>query len=299
MSTVIDKPSPLAVWVMAARPRTLPAAIVPVVVGSAIARADGAFSAGPCLAALAGACLIQIGTNFANDYFDFKKGADTDARQGPTRVTQAGLASPKAVLTATAIAFGLAVLVGCYLVAVGGWPIVAIGVLSILSGLAYTGGPYPLGYNGLGEVFVFIFFGLVAVLGTYYVQALHLSSLAWGLAVPVGLIAAAINVVNNLRDIETDRVAGKKTLSARFGARFTHGYYATLLAGAYLVPSALVATGKLGLKGLLPLLTLPLALKLFASVRRDSGPVLNGTLAGTAKLLMIFGLLLSVGLLLP
>ncbi|MNX70026.1 1,4-dihydroxy-2-naphthoate octaprenyltransferase [compost metagenome] len=299
MSTAIEKPSPVAVWVMAARPKTLPAAIVPVVVGSAIAHADGAFAAGPCLAALLGACLIQIGTNFANDYFDFKKGADTDARQGPTRVTQAGLASPRAVLTATAIAFGLAVLVGCYLVAVGGWPIVAIGVLSILSGLAYTGGPYPLGYNGLGELFVFLFFGLVAVLGTYYVQALHLSPLAWALAIPVGLIAAAINVVNNLRDIETDRVAGKKTLSARFGARFTHGYYATLLTGAYLVPVAMVALGKLGFKALLPLLTLPLAFKLFGSVRRDVGPVLNQTLAGTAKLLMLFGLLLSVGLLLP
>lgn len=298
MSTAIKKPSPLAVWVMAARPRTLPAAIVPVVVGSAIAHADGAFAAGPCLAALVGACLIQIGTNFANDYFDFAKGADTEARQGPTRVTQAGLASPRAVLTATAVAFGLAVLVGLYLVAVGGWPIVAIGLLSILSGLAYTGGPYPLGYNGLGEVFVFIFFGLVAVLGTYYVQALHLSPLAWALAVPVGLLAAAINVVNNLRDIETDRVAGKRTLSARFGARFTHGYYATLLVLAYLVPVALVAAGKLGGLALLPLATLPMAFKLFGSVRRDAGPVLNGTLAGTAKLLMLFGLLLSAGLLL-
>lgn len=299
MSTAIEKPSPVAVWVMAARPKTLPAAIVPVVVGSAIAYSDGAFAAGPCLAALLGACLIQIGTNFANDYFDFAKGADTAERQGPTRVTQAGLASPRAVLTATASAFALAVLVGCYLVAVGGWPVVAIGVLSILSGLAYTGGPYPLGYNGLGELFVFIFFGLVAVLGTYYVQALHLSPLAWALAVPVGLIAAAINVVNNLRDIATDRVAGKKTLSARFGERFTHGYYAALLAVAYLAPVALVAMGKLGFKALLPLVTLPLALKLFKSVRHDTGPVLNRTLAGTGKLLMFFGVLLSVGLLLP
>ena len=218
------------VWVLAARPRTLPAALVPVIVGTAIAYLEGHAAWLPACLALWGATWIQIGTNFANDYFDARKGADTADRLGPTRVTQAGLASPRAVLAATAIAFGLAALGGLGLVAIAGWPIVAIGVLSILSGLAYTGGPFPLGYHGLGDLFVFLFFGLVAVTGTVFVQAHTVSPLAWGLSIPVGLLATAIIVVNNLRDAPTDVRAHKRTLAVRFGTRFARVEYTLLVA---------------------------------------------------------------------
>ncbi|HEY9856632.1 MAG TPA: 1,4-dihydroxy-2-naphthoate polyprenyltransferase [Stenomitos sp.] len=288
--------SKVQIWLLASRPKTLPAALVPVLVGGALAYGDRLFAAGPFLAAVLGALLIQIGTNFANDYFDFVKGADTEERMGPTRVTQSGLVTPRQTLIATAVAFALATLVGLYLVLVGGWPIVAIGVLSILSGLAYTGGPFPLGYNGLGELFVMIFFGFVAVLGTYFVQAHAVTPLAWWVAVPVGLLSSAILVVNNYRDIQTDRKAGKRTLAARFGERFAKVEYGVFVFGAYLVPLALVGLGKLSWFALLPLLTLPLAAKLMRSMLTESGPVLNKTLAGTGKLLLFFGVLLSIGL---
>lgn len=290
-------PSKLQVWVLASRPKTLPAAIAPVLLGSAIAAHDHAFAPGPFLAALLGASLIQIGANLANDYFDFKKGADTEERLGPVRVTQAGLATPEQVRFATAIAFTLASMAGLYLLMVGGWPIAVIGILSILAALAYTGGPFPLGYNGLGEVFVFLFFGLVAVLGTTYVEALHLTPMAWILSVPMGLLSSAILVVNNLRDIMTDQRAGKRTLAARFGAPFAKAEYAVFLAGAYLVPLTLVLFGKLSLWGLLPFLSLPLAYKQLRSVWTETGPALNKTLAGTGQLLLVFGILLSIGLL--
>lgn len=289
--------SKLQIWLLASRPKTLPAAVVPVLVGAALAYGDRVFVPGPFLAAVLGALLIQIGTNFANDYFDFIQGADTEERMGPTRVTQAGMVSPRQTLIATGVAFALATLVGLYLVWVGGWPIVAIGVLSILSGIAYTGGPFPLGYNGLGELFVILFFGFVAVLGTYFVQAHTLTTLGWWVAVPVGLLSSAILVVNNYRDIQTDRKAGKRTLAARFGARFAKVEYAAFVFGSYLVPVALVALGKLGPLALLPLLTLPLAAKLMRSVMTETGPALNRTLAGTGKLLLFFGVLFSLGLL--
>lgn len=295
MSTAVA-PNTLQVWLLASRPKTLPAAIVPVLVGGALAYGDRLFAPGPFFAAVLGALLIQIGTNFANDYFDFVQGADTEERMGPTRVTQAGLVTPRQTLVATGVAFALATLVGLYLVMVGGWPIVAIGLLSILSGIAYTGGPFPLGYNGLGEVFVLIFFGFVAVLGTYFVQAHALTPLGWWVALPVGLLSTAILAVNNYRDIQTDRKAGKRTLAARFGERFAKIEYAACVFGAYLVPVGLVALGKLGLFGLLPLLTLPLAAKLMRSMLTESGPVLNKTLAGTGKLLLLFGILFSIGL---
>ena len=249
--------NPVKVWVLASRPRTLPAAVAPVVVGMALANAHGLLARGPVLAAMLGACFIQIGTNFANDYFDFKSGADTAERMGPLRVTQAGLVTPAQIKAATAIAFGLAMLCGLYLTWVGGWPIVVIGLLSILSGIAYTGGPFPLGYNGLGDLFVFIFFGLVAVGGTYYVQALGYNPMALAVAVPVGLLSTAIIVVNNLRDVDTDVVAGKRTLAVMFGKGFAKAEYVTLLALAYLMPVALHALGKLSFWGLLPLLSLP------------------------------------------
>ncbi|HYX90253.1 MAG TPA: 1,4-dihydroxy-2-naphthoate polyprenyltransferase, partial [Myxococcaceae bacterium] len=209
----LSAPRPgLAAWILAARPKTLAAAVMPVCVGTALAYGSGKGRAGPALAALAGALLIQIGTNLANDFFDFKKGADTGARLGPTRVTQAGLIAPEAVFTAAMLAFGAAVAVGLYLTWVAGWPILVIGLLSVASGYAYTGGPYPLGYHGLGDAFVFVFFGLVAVAGTYYAHALALTPLAVAAGVPLGALSTGLLAVNNLRDVETDARAGKRTL---------------------------------------------------------------------------------------
>jgi 1,4-dihydroxy-2-naphthoate octaprenyltransferase len=283
-------------WVLASRPRTLPAATVPVLVGTAAAFAAHRWSPFPALAALAGALLIQIGANFANDVFDFKKGADTHERLGPTRATQAGLITPREMYFGMAVVFGLAVLVGFYLLFVGGWPIVAIGVTSILSAMAYTGGPYPLGYHGLGDLFVFIFFGLVAVCGTYYVQALTLAPVAWLAALPVGFLAVAILVVNNLRDIATDTKAGKRTLAVRFGRRGAEIQYASMLVASYAVPIAMVAFKFSGPWVLISLLTIPVGLGLFRRVRKENGRALNPVLGETARLELLFGVLFAVGL---
>lgn len=294
-SMVSQAPGRLQVWLLATRPRTLPAAVAPVLVGGAVALKLGQAAWAPFLAAMLGAALLQIGSNLANDYFDFVAGVDTAERLGPVRVTQAGLASPRAVAIATAMAFLLATLVGGYLVTVGGWPIVAIGLASILAGIAYTGGPFPLGYKGLGEIFVFLFFGLIAVTGTTYVQTHGWSWLALELAIPVGLLSAAILVVNNLRDLPTDARTGKGTLAVRFGERFTLFEYGLLLVGAYLVPVELVVVGELGPGALLPLLTLPLAVRLYRSVRVERGRALNRRLADTAQLLFVFSALLALG----
>ena len=253
-------------WMLAARPKTLPAAAAPVVVGASVAISNGVFSFWPALAALLGALLLQIGANFANDVFDYKKGADTTERLGPVRVTQAGLLSPKQVMAGMWLTFGLAAVVGLYLVYVGGWPIVVIGLLSIICAIAYTGGPFPLGYNGLGDLFVFIFFGLVAVCGTYYVQALTVSLAAVWASVPVGLLATAILVVNNLRDINTDRAAGKMTLAVRLGPRRGRWEYVALIGFAYALLPCLLALGGRSAWVLLPLLTLPMALRLLRTV---------------------------------
>ncbi len=296
MTTLNQQPTPFQIWLLAARPKTLPAAAVPVIVGTAVALSERVFSPGPALAALLGALLIQIGTNLANDVFDFKKGADTTARLGPVRVTQAGLLSPGQVLAGMWFTFGLAALIGVYLVLEGGWPIVIIGLLSIAAGLAYTGGPFPLGYNGLGELFVFIFFGLVAVDGTYYVQAGLVSAAAWAAAVPVGLLATAILVVNNLRDIDTDRAAGKKTLAVRLGARGVQMEYTLLVVGAYACPLLMWLTGTSTVWVLLAWLSLPLTRPLFQLIWREKGRVLNQALAGTARLELVYGLLFSAGL---
>ena len=249
----------------------------------------------PALAALVGATFIQIGTNFANDYYDFIKGADTAERVGPTRVTQSGLIAPSAVLRATAIAFALAFLVGIYLVTVGGWPIVWLGLASLLCGWAYTGGPYPLGYNGLGDVFVMLFFGFGAMCGTYWVQAQTLTPDVLALSVPVGALATAIIVVNNLRDAGTDVQAGKRTLAVRFGKPFVRAEYLVLLALAFGVPLAMALLQGTWLLAL-PLLCMPLAIGPVRSVLRDEGPVLNATLGATARLLLVHGVLLSLGL---
>lgn len=293
------RPGSVRAWVLASRPATLTAALCPVLVGTAVAEATGGMRVGPALAALFGAFMIQIATNFANDVFDHEKGADTHERLGPTRAVQAGLLTPRQVRGGMIAAIALAVLAGLYLTAVGGWPIVVIGVLSVLSGIAYTGGPYPLGYHGLGDVFVFVFFGLVAVCGTVFVQTGSVPALAWLGAVPVGAIATAVLVVNNVRDRETDVRAGKRTLAVQFGRRFGVIEYGGLLAVAYLSP--VVAVVGLGRPRwvLLPLLSAPIGIRLLRTLATTEGRALNACLAGTAKLLLLYGVLLSVGLVMP
>lgn len=287
--------SQIEIWILAARPKTLPAAVAPVLIGTAMAFANFGFHLPSALAAMCGALLIQIGTNFANDWLDYVKGTDTAERLGPMRVTQAGLVSPAAMKRATMIAFALALLLGCYLVYRGGWPIVAIGLCSILFGLLYTGGPYPLGYNGLGDIFVLIFFGPVAVGGTYYVQTLSISTPVLLAGLAPGLISVAILAVNNLRDLDNDRAAGKKTLAVRFGRRFTlHEYNWTLFA-ACTVPFILsFFYGGRPLAMLATLTVIP-ALLAMRKVARVTGRDLNDCLAGTGRLLMIYSLLFSLG----
>ena len=300
MTTLQTKPqiSPWRVWLLAARPATLPAAVVPVLVGTALAVAGGRFQLGPFLAALIASLLIQVGTNLANDLFDFQKGADTDARLGPTRVTQSGLIPLATVRAAMIATFAAATLIGIYLVAVGGWPILVIGLLSIISAVAYTGGPWPLGYHGLGEVFVFLFFGVLAVTGTYYLQTGTVTGLALAASVPVGLLCTAIIVVNNVRDIDTDRAAGKRTLAVRIGRPATRLLYSACLAVSYLVPLALWLFGPLTPLALLPWATLPLAVPLARLVASETaGPPLNGALKGTGRLHLLFGLLFALSLL--
>lgn len=288
--------SPLEIWWLAIRPRTLPAAAAPVLAGSAFAFYDGVFQFGPALAALLGALLLQIGANLANDVFDFKKGADTVERLGPPRVTAMGLLTSQQMLIAMCVVLGLAALVGLYLVVVGGWVILVIGVLAIICAVAYTGGPYPLGYHGLGEIFVFLFFGLAAVAGTYYVQALALNSLLWFAAVPIGLLAVAILVVNNLRDLDTDRAAGKHTMAVRLGAERTRGEYVLLLVLAYLIPPGLILFSLDFIWVLLIFGSVPLALPPVRIVRTGKGRALNAALAGTARLEFVYAVLLAVGL---
>jgi len=294
-------PSPpeslVRIWVMASRPKTLTVAVVPVFVGTALAIQAGMFKPLAALAALICSILIQIGTNFANDLFDWEKGADVEERLGPTRVTSAGLLSPQEVRNGMMLVFALAAVFGLYLVYVGGWPILVVGVASILSGIAYTGGPFPLGYNGLGDLFVFIFFGLIAVVGTYYVQALEVTNIAFIASIPIGAIATAILVVNNVRDVDTDRVVGKRTLAVLFGRTVSRVQYMLIMALSYLTPLWLWFSFDRSLWVFLPWLTLPMAVRLIGVVNtRTEGPALNQALAGTAQLLLLYGVLFAVGL---
>ena len=288
------------IWLMAARPRTLPAAVAPVLVGTALAGYANVFHPLRFAAALIGALLIQVGTNLSNDYSDARRGADADDRLGPVRVTAGGLVPPRQVLIATYVTFGLAVATGVYLIVVAGWVLLVIGAASILAGVAYTGGPRPYGYEGLGEVFVFLFFGIVAVAGSYYVQARHLEWEAFALATPVGLLAAAILIVNNVRDIDSDRRAGKRTLAVRIGRARSRTMYALTLALAFaIVPLIWLASGRFTAWLLLGWLTIPLAVRLVLLVAAHTdGPSLNRALAGTGQLQLGFCVLLSAGLLL-
>jgi 1,4-dihydroxy-2-naphthoate octaprenyltransferase len=286
---------------MAARPRTLPAAAAPVLVGTAYAATLDTFRPLTFIATLLGALLIQIGTNLSNDYSDARRGSDTEDRLGPVRVTAGGLVPPKQVLIATYVAFGLAVLVGVYLILTSGWQLLLVGIASILAGVLYTGGPRPYGYEGLGEVFVFLFFGVVAVTGTFFAQVKELSWESFVLAVPVGLLATAILMVNNTRDLETDRRAGKRTLAVRLGREKARVGFALLIYLAFATaPLAWVFGGEhLTPWLLLPWLALPIAAPIVRVVRnRVDGPSLNGALARTGMLQLAFCVLLSAGLLL-
>jgi len=284
---------------MAARPRTLPAAVAPVLVGTALAGYIGIFHWLRFLAALLGAVLIQVGTNLSNDYSDARRGADAEDRLGPVRVTAGGLVPPRQVLIATYLTFGLAVLVGVYLIIVAGWQLLLVGVASILAGVAYTGGPKPYGYEGLGEVFVFLFFGVVAVAGSYFVQVRSLSWEAFALSVPVGLLAAAILVVNNVRDIDSDRRAGKRTSAVRLGRDRSRTVFGAIVYLAFLCAPVTWLFGPVQAWVLLPWLTLGLAVPLVRLVRTHAdGPSLNQALARTGMLQLAFCALLSAGLLL-
>ncbi|NLP44019.1 MAG: 1,4-dihydroxy-2-naphthoate polyprenyltransferase [Peptococcaceae bacterium] len=283
------------IWYLAIRPKTLPAACGPVILGTGLALGDGVFRLLPALACLLVALLLQIGSNLANDVLDFKKGTDTKERTGPLRVTQAGLLTPRQMLAGTIVVFTLTAAVGLYLIYLGGWPIFLLGLLAIISAIAYTGGPFPLGYNGLADIFVFFFFGPVAVIGTYYLQAGFVSEIAWWASIPPGLLITALLVVNNLRDIETDRKAGKKSLPVRFGVKFTRIYYISLLALSYLVPLVLWLSGKAPSLILLAWLTLPQIATLITDVFTKKGSPLNETLAATAKLGLFFSVLFAVG----
>lgn len=280
-------------WLLAARPRTLPAAIAPVAIGATLAWRDGAFSIFHASIALVFALLVQIGANYANDYYDFVKGADTEKRIGPTRAVAAGLVSPGQMRLATGIVFAAAFMVGLMLVPAGGWWLVFVGASAIICGVAYTGGPYPLGYNGWGEVFVIIFFGFVAVSMTYYVQAglFTVESLLCGLA--PGALATNLLVVNNYRDAATDAVAGKRTLVVRYGKTFGYIEFVVLHAAAVAVPIILaIRWGSVVM--ILPLLLLPWAVGIAAQLARASGREAFGkVLAQTAAYLLLFSILLS------
>ena len=289
---------PLKLWLIAARPRTLPAAVAPVLVGTALAITADQFRAVAFVAALVGSVFLQIGTNLANDYSDARRGADTADRLGPVRVTSAGLVTPRRVLNATWIAFAVAVACGIYLTTVAGPVILVIGIFSIAAGVLYTGGPRPYGYAGFGEVFVFLFFGLVAINGSYYVQLEALDALPLGLSIAIGFLATAIIVVNNVRDVETDRRAGKNTMAVRIGREAAVRLYGVLVAGAFVTLPIALWAGEASALALIGLLAAPLALKPYRTLQeRRDGPALNGVLAATGGLLGIFSLLVTAGLL--
>lgn len=301
MSLDAATPAPLArwrIWTLAARPKTLPAALAPVITGTAVAFHEGGAHLPSAVLALVTALLLQIAANFANDALDFRRGADTAERLGPTRITASGLISADVMLKATAIALLLAAASGLFLAVRGGWPIFLIGIAALACAVAYTGGPFPLGYLGLGEIFVFVFFGLAGVAGTAYVQTRDLSGLALAASVPVGALAVGILVVNNLRDLRTDARAGKRTIAVRLGDRRTRLEYKALLVIAAIAPPILWLLGWLDWWWLLTLVWLPMGGSLWRQVTARSGKQLNATLGDTGKGLLLYGILLSSALVL-
>ncbi|MBV5302869.1 MAG: 1,4-dihydroxy-2-naphthoate polyprenyltransferase [Chlorobium sp.] len=292
----VPLPTSLQAWMLAIRPKTLPAGAVPVVLASALAAVDGHFHFLKALVALICVLGIQVATNFINEIYDFRKGADTAERLGPTRTVAAGLISEKTMIKVSALLVGAVFLLGLYLVYTSGWPIFLLGLLSLIFAWAYTGGPYPIAYSGLGDLFVFIFFGLVAVGGTYYVQAHTLSPPVLLSAVAPGLFSVNILLVNNIRDIATDRTVGKMTLPARIGASRARQLYVILTVIAFLVPVLLSMSGY-SPWGMLSLLSSPLAFTMIRQLYASEGRELNNVLAGTGKLLTLHGILFSFGLL--
>ncbi len=283
------------IWLLAIRPKTLPAAGAGVITGSALAFYDGGFSLWPALAALSGAILLQIGSNLANDVFDYLRGAESKERLGPIRVTQAGLLTPKEVQLGMWITFALAASLGIYLFTVAGWAILLIGLTAILTAIAYTG---PISDKGLGDIFVFLYFGVAAVVGTYYVQALKTSSAAWWMSLPIGLLIVNILVVNNLRDIEVDQAAGKITLAVRMGVSATRKEYLALLIISYLVLPILALMSIIPAWTLVVWLSIPFAWKVARIVLTETGRPLNAALAGTGKIALIYSILFFVGIIL-
>jgi 1,4-dihydroxy-2-naphthoate octaprenyltransferase len=288
--------APTSVWIMAARPRTLPAAAAPVLVAIAFALHDGVFHWPSALACLLISLLMQIGANFANDLFDHERGSDTPDRLGPTRVTAAGMISAPQMRLGILLVFGLAVLLGLYLTWLRGWPVLVLGLAIMIAALAYTGGPYPYGYYALGDVFVFLSFGVAAVCGTYYAQAgTWTPTIAWG-SVPMGLLIVNILVVNNTRDLATDRAANKFTLAVLFGRKAMHAEYLVCLLGAYLVPVGLWLSGLASWGGLLAWLSLPRAFTLYREFSQADGRQFNKSLGDTAQLALIYALLFALGI---
>jgi len=284
-------------WMLAIRPRTLPAAAAGVMMGGALAWQDGFLRIDALLVCLFAALLLQIGSNLANDVFDYERGTDTSERLGPTRVTQAGLLTPSQVKTGMAVVFGVAAMLGLYLAYLGGLPIILIGIAAIISAIAYTGGPFPLGYYGLGDIFVFIFFGLASVAGTYYVQAGFVSAAAWWMTIPPGMIITAILVVNNLRDLENDRKASKRTLAVIFGERATKTQYIICLVLAYLIMPITSWVGIVPWTSLLTWISLPIAYQAARVTLTQKGRPLNAALASTGQTALLFSLLFWAGLL--
>ncbi|MDO9084568.1 MAG: 1,4-dihydroxy-2-naphthoate polyprenyltransferase [Anaerolineaceae bacterium] len=285
-------------WLLASRPKTLPAAAAPVIVGCAVAFAEHGFRFWPALAALFGALLLQIGANLANDVFDFEKGADQHGRLGPLRVTQAGLLSPKEVKFGMWVIFSLAALCGIYMTLVSSWIILLIGLLAIIAAIAYTGGPFPYGYKGFGEIFVFLFFGVAAVGGTYYAQTVSFSQLALLSSAPVGLLIVGILVVNNVRDYESDKAANKKTLAVRFGLHWAQQELVSVIILAYLIVFLLSISDLASPWLLLTWLSFPMVFSITSSVLNQRGKILNKTLAKTGLLTLVFSLLYAGGLIL-
>jgi 1,4-dihydroxy-2-naphthoate octaprenyltransferase len=290
-------PSRMQIWLMASRPKTLYAALAPVLAGAVIGFVEGGFWILPVLGALYCAVAIQIGTNLYNDAADFERGADTHERMGPPRVTHAGYLTPRQVKLGSLLVFASAGVIGLWLVVLGGPVVLVIGLASIVAGLAYTAGPFPLAYNGLGDLFVFLFFGFVAVCGTVYLQLRQVTPLAWFSGAMMGALITALLVVNNVRDFETDHAAGRRTLPAVLGRRAGVVEYGLMLALAYLLPVLMVMLADASLWVLLTLLSAPYALRQLQALEHQRGRALNRTLEATARLALLQAILLSLGLL--
>ena len=295
--------APWRIWLLAARPATLPASVAPVLVGTAAAVGVGGLDAplreGAFIAALVAALLLQIGTNFANDLFDFERGADNEGRLGPTRATHAGWVTPSQMRTAAALTFAAAVVLGIYLIVLAGWPVVVAGVAAVIAGIAYTGGPWPYGYHGLGDLFVFIFFGIVAAMGSFFVQVEHLTWEAFAVALPGAFTVTAILIVNNLRDVDTDRRSGKHTLAVILGAQVARAQFHAFLVAPFLLVIVFAATDLLPWWSMLSWVALPLAaLVAYRVARGAAGHALNIVLKQTGQLHLVFGVLLAISFLL-